>query len=179
MNRLFNGVNALFLVTLLMGQSVQAAPKIAVAGFELNDITSLAYTSEEIQRTAALQTMLVEALKHRGDTVPVRIKAAAQRIANAGFGYLFSHPDAAALLGRQLGVDWIVIGQHSKPSYLFSYLIVNLVNVPSGEPAARFAIEMKGNHARVAERSINRLARQLGSAVEAARGTSGKAGSRD
>lgn len=168
--RLSQGIRTLFLVALLMTvQCVSAASIIAVTDFELNDITSLANTPQEIQRTAAFQPMLVQALKRRSENVPVAVKPATQQAVNPGFGYLFSHPDAAALLGRQLGADWVVIGQHSKPSYLFSYLIVNLVNVSSGKLAARFAIEMKGNHSSVSERGVNRLARNIDRAIHISR----------
>ncbi|MFK5950035.1 MAG: hypothetical protein QM500_14825 [Methylococcales bacterium] len=40
----------------------------------------------------------------------------------------------------------MVVGQHSKPSFLFSYLIANLINVKTGKKITRFDIEMKGNH---------------------------------
>ncbi len=33
---------------------------------------------------------------------------------------LFSHHDLAAKLGKQFGADWVIVGQHSNPSFLFS-----------------------------------------------------------
>ncbi|MDP2178050.1 DUF2380 domain-containing protein [Methylicorpusculum sp.] len=73
----------------------------------------------------------------------------------------FSHHDLAAKLGEQFGADWVIVGQHSKPSFLYSYLIANLVEVKSQKLVSRFEIELKGNHARVTQHGVAALADKI------------------
>ena len=42
---------------------------------------------------------------------------------------LFNFNEVAAQLGKQSNADWVVVGRHSKPSFLFSYLMAHLINV--------------------------------------------------
>lgn len=163
------------LALLLAGQTVQARQRIAVFNFELNDITSLPNTVAEQRRTASIRPLLEQALlKTDDDYEIVAIDSATQALAsNSGAGYLFAHPDWAAQLGQRLGVDWLIVGQHSKPSFLFSYLKAQLIEVAPQRLTARFDIEMKGNHVRVTEHGTTALAlkihRQIGSALSQSR----------
>lgn len=146
---------------LLSGHTGVASPRIAVLSFELNDITSLPNTLLEQKRTATIRPLLEHALLQTGNYEIIGINANAESDANGGFGYLFSHHDAAAELGEQLGADWILVGQHSKPSFLFSYLIANLVEVKSQKLVARFDIELKGTHEKVTQHAVEALANKI------------------
>jgi len=88
-----------------------------------------------------------------------------QKAANDSFGYLFRFHDIAAQLGRQLGADWIIVSQHSKPSFLFSYLWVYLIDVNKQTAIARYDIELKGSHEKVTEHAIESLARKIQATV--------------
>jgi len=60
-----NIVSLIKCVSLVVGMSaaeVNAAPRIAVLDFELNDITSLPNTSTEISRTSSMAPLLMAAL---------------------------------------------------------------------------------------------------------------------
>jgi len=138
-----------------------AAPRIAVLNFELNDITSLPNTPAERQRTAAMAPLLSEALSRVGDYQISAIDADSQKAANASFGYLFRFHDLAAQLGQRQGVDWIIVSQHSKPSFLFSYLWVYLIDVKKQVSVARYDIELKGNHSEVTRHGIEALAGKI------------------
>ncbi|OHX36842.1 DUF2380 domain-containing protein [Methylomonas sp. LWB] len=150
----------LVLVGLIAGPT-PAAPRIAIPAFELNDITSLPNTPQEKQRTASMAPLLIAALSHDGAYLGERVADAALTSANAGFGYLFHHPDLAADLGKAQGADWIVIAQHSKPSFLVSYLWAYLVDTRNRQILARYDIELKGNHSSVTEHAIAALARKI------------------
>lgn len=164
MNRLNRIVLALSLI-LLSGGSF-AAQRIAILNFELNDITFLPNTPAELQRTASMAPLLIQALSRVGDYEIVAIDADTQKSANASVGYLFRFHELAARLGQQLGADWIVVSQHSKPSFLFSYLMAHLIRVKTQSLTASFDIELKGNHEKVTQRGINRLADNIREAVE-------------
>ena len=165
------GLTLLCLVTLA---KAQAETRIAVLDFELNDITSLPNTPAERQRTATMAPLLIETLKRSGEYRLVPVPTEQQQVANGSFGYLFRHPEEAAKLARQLDADWLVLGQHSKPSYLFSYLWVYLVDVKAGKVTARYDIELKGNHAKVTQHAIEALANKIGVNLTGRQITSGK-----
>lgn len=148
-------------VLLLLGSYVDAAPRIAVLNFELDDITSLPNTPAEQKRTAGIGPLLAQALRQTGEFDIVSIDPGVQAGANAGFGYLFRFSDLAAEMGRQAGVDWVVVGQHGKPSFLFSYLRAHLVDVKNRESRAAFDIELKGTHAKVMQRGVETLADKI------------------
>lgn len=151
----------LALLLLCSASTAIAATRIAVLDFELNDITSLPHTPAELQRTASMAPLLIETLNRSGKYQTLSIPADLQKSANGGFGYLFRFPDEAAKLGQQQHADWIVVSQHSKPSFLFSYLWVYLVDVKTKTIIARYDIELKGSHQKVTQRSIESLAKKI------------------
>jgi hypothetical protein len=159
MNRLTSTV--IILSIMLLSNNADAAPRIAILDFELNDITSLPDTHQEQLRTASMQPLLEQALSQSGEYEIIHIKPEAQLAANSSFGYLFRFNDLAARLGEQQGVDWIVVSQHSKPSFLFSYLMTHLINVKTQTLAANYAIELKGNHEKVTQRGVSSLAMKI------------------
>ncbi|MDD1638045.1 MAG: DUF3280 domain-containing protein, partial [Methylococcaceae bacterium] len=105
-----------------------AKPRIAVLDFELKDMTLAPGIPAEITRTASIKPMLENELKKSGYEI-VSITQDAQQQATAGIGYLFDHPDAAAQLGHKYGADYVLVGRLHKPSFLFFYLMVHLVDV--------------------------------------------------
>lgn len=141
--------------------SLYASPRIAVLAFELNDITSLPNTPKEIIRTASIKPLFEEALSWQGDYEFIQISHARQLAANPGLGYLFKFHDVAARLGQQFSAEWIIVGQHSKPSFLYSYLMVHVINANTGKLIARYDIELKGNHEKVTRRGVRKLAREI------------------
>lgn len=152
---------ALIILGLACCSLVSAGPRIMILDFALIDITSLPDTLEERVRTASIKPLLEQAISEVGDFDIIQISLEQQGKVNAGVGYLFRFHDVAAKLGKQLGADWVIVGQHSKPSFLYSYLLVNVVNVKTKQPAARYAIELKGNHAKVTDRGVMKLARKI------------------
>lgn len=160
MNILKSTVIALTMGLLLLSNA-GATQRIAVLNFELNDITSLPNTPQEQLRTASMQPLLEQAISQSGDFEIIHIKTEDQIAANSSFGYLFRFNDFAAKLGEQYGADWIVVSQHSKPSFLYSYLIAHVINVKTQTLAARYDVELKGNHEKVTQRGVRSLANKI------------------
>jgi hypothetical protein len=148
-------------MTLLLFSNAGAAPRIAILNFELNDITSLPNTPQEKLRTASMQPLLEQAISQSGDFEIIHIKTEDQIAANSSFGYLFRFNDLAAKLGEQYGADWIVVSQHSKPSFLFSYLMAHVINIKTQTLVASYDIELKGNHEKVTQRGVSSLAKKI------------------
>lgn len=140
---------------------VQAETSIAILDFELNDITTLPYTPQELTRTASIQPLLEQAISELGEYKIIHISSEQQKAENFSFGYLFRFHDIAAKLGKESGASWIVVGQHSKPSFLYSYLIAHIINVKTGKLVARYDIELKGNHNKVTHRGVRKLSQKI------------------
>lgn len=140
---------------------IQADESIAILAFELNDLTLLPQTTEELKRTASIKPLLEEALRAEGGHPVVPIDERAATDANAGVGYLFDHPEAAARLGRQFGADWILVGRLHKPSFLFAYIMAHLVDTRDGTQAANYIVEVKGPAQQVTKKGVARLAEKI------------------
>ncbi|MGZ5015650.1 MAG: DUF2380 domain-containing protein [Methylobacter sp.] len=154
-------VSLIFAVYLAFSHPLNAAPRIAVLDFELSDITALPNTPDELIRTASMKPLLDQAISKLGDYEIIQINANEQKAANAGAGYLFNYNEDAAKLGRQFGADWVVVGRHSKGSFLYSYVMAHLINVKTESLAGNYSVELKGTHRKVTERGIDALAKKL------------------
>lgn len=155
------------LIGLTAGSSAAAELRIAVLDFELNDLAGITPTpGEELERTASLGPLLRDALSRKEGYEVVPISKDEQTKANLGFGYLYDHPDAAATMGSRFGADMVVVGRIHKPSFLFAYLKVRLVDVKSEKPLGEHVVEIKGNAKKVTERGIIRLADQIDETVK-------------
>lgn len=152
---------ALFLIGMSFNVSATEVTKIAILNFELIDITSLPNTSDELKRTASFKPTLEKTLNKAGEYQIIRITEKAYNAENAGIGYLYKFHEKAALLAEKFGADWVIVGQHSKPSFLFSYLMANLVNTKTGKLVAHYDVELKGNHKKVTQHGINALAKKV------------------
>lgn len=159
MKNLKSAVIALTMGLLL--SNVDAAQRIVILNFELNDMTSLPNTPQEQLRTASIGPLLEQAISQSGDYKIIHINTEAQTAANSSFGYLFRFNDIAAKLGEQFGADWIIVSQHTKPSFLFSYLMAHVINVKTQTLTASYDIELKGNHEKVTQRGVKSLANKI------------------
>jgi hypothetical protein len=157
---------ALLLIGITFNASAADVTKIAILDFELNDITSLPNVPEEIIRTASFKPLLESEFQKTGKYEIIQIDRQDYRAENAGLGYLYKFHDIAGSLAEKFGADWVIIGQHSKPSFLFSYIMANVVNVKTKKLVAHFDIELKGNHKKVTERGIRTIAKKIGNRVK-------------
>jgi len=143
-----------------------AGTRIAVLDFELNDLTLMPRTPEELERTASVAALLREALTKKGGYELVAIDSDSQNEADGSFGYLFDHPHVAAELGRRFGVDWVAVGRVHKPSFLFAYLKVHLVNVKTERIVGDYVVEVKGYLKKLTERGTASLANQIDQTIK-------------
>ncbi|CZF84123.1 hypothetical protein GCE9029_04214 [Grimontia celer] len=164
--RFFLSTPTALVITALFFSASSLSSGIAVLSFELADLTQVDNNTEEVIRTASLAPMLRKALngEHGYDTVQIPLDA--YENANQGFGYLFEHADSAAELGESLGADWIVITRIHKPSFLFSYLIVQVVNVKAKRAYPELIVEIKGQQAEMNQRGVDKLAEKIHSQIE-------------
>lgn len=157
----------IFFITLLSLQNLclAAAPRIAILDFELKDLTLAPGIPAEIERTASIKPLLENELSSAGYEI-VSIPLKVQHEANSGVGYLYDHNDAAAVLGKQFGADYILVGRLHKPSFLFAYLMGNLVRVNDQQVLGKFITESKGPNLELVIKAVENLADKIDNTLE-------------
>jgi Protein of unknown function (DUF2380) len=151
----------------LLSFSAAADIKIAILEFELYDLTLDPRRPEELERTASIKSSLQKTLHRKGGYDLIEINPGAQEEANAGFGYLFDHHDAAARLGKDFGADWILVGRVHKASFLFVYFMAHLVNAHTQELVGDYIVEVKGPQRMLTIKGVERLAEKVDTTIEA------------
>jgi hypothetical protein len=108
--------------------------KIIVLDFQLHDLTDLPNAPAELKRIAFLSSSFKEKLAEKGlQLVPASEKLQAELTENNA-AYLFDHPQLAAQLAKDSGADYLVLGLALKPTYLFVYPRIKVVDLATGEP---------------------------------------------
>jgi hypothetical protein len=79
---------------------------------------------------------------------------------------LFDHADTAASLAREFQADYIVIGRLHKPSFLFAYLMANLVRVSDGQLIGHLIAESKGPNRALVLKAVESLTVKIDALLE-------------
>jgi hypothetical protein len=156
--RLSAGIFSLFLC--FHSLELIAQPRIAVLDFELKDLTLKPAIPAEIARTASVKPMLENELQKSGYQI-VAIPIDAQRQATAGIGYLFDHHDVAAQLAQTYGADYVIVGRLHKPSFLFIYLMAQLIPVNHSNLTKDYLTEVKGGEKKLTLKGVEDLAAKI------------------
>ncbi|MDO9215388.1 MAG: DUF2380 domain-containing protein [Methylococcales bacterium] len=151
---------ALCFISMLFSGSVFAEVRIALLDFELKDVTLLPNRPEEIERTASIKPLLTAELQKAGFII-LPVESTAQQAANMGEGYLFDHADVAAQLGKKIGADYVIVGRLHKPSFLFAYLLTEIVDVKSGGLIDSLSVETKGGEKKLTAKAVEMLADKI------------------
>jgi len=146
--------------------STTANASIMVLDFELKDLTIYENNTQEIERTAKFKPMLEQALIDLDQYKIISFNIHDQRQADIGRGYLYDHHNLVADLGKANNAKWVVVGRVHKPSYLFSYLKVQLIDVTNRSMAADLTVELKGQQDKFLKKSVKRLAIQINEAID-------------
>jgi hypothetical protein len=131
-----------------------------VLDFPLNDLTDLPNPPEELARIAYFNVSFKQRLVDDGvEIVPANDQIKAISAAQSAT-YLFDHTDIAASLAEGSGADYIIIGVAMKPTYLFVYPRLLLVDIKTKRKVFTAYVQMEGswldNHTTAS--SANRLA---------------------
>jgi hypothetical protein len=153
------------LATLFIINTAHADVRIAILDFELKDVTLLPDRPEELERTASIKPLLTAELKKAGFIV-LPIDGTAQKTAEMGKGYLFDHADVAAQLGKKVDADYVLVGRLHKPSFLFAYLLVEVVAVKSGTLVDSLSVETKGGEKKLTAKAVEMLADKIHSSIK-------------
>ena len=119
--------------------------KVMVLDFPLSDLTDLPNPPEELARIAHFNDTFKQKLANDGvQIVPVNDKIKAIASAQSAT-YLFDHADIAASLAEGSGADYIIIGVAMKPTYLFVYPRMLLVDINTKRKAFTAYVQMEGS----------------------------------
>lgn len=156
-------IRILMLGMLLLGSSVihAAEVRVAVLDFTLLDTTLLPNSPEELARTEAVAPLLRDQLGETAELALVSIPRPARDEANRGIEYLFEQAGATAALGRQFDADYVAVGRVQKPTHLFVFLKLRLIDVANERVIGDYTIELKGRGERMLVQGVERLARQI------------------
>jgi Protein of unknown function (DUF2380) len=119
--------------------------KVMVLDFPLHDLTDLPNPPEELARISYFNVAFKQKLlDDKVEIVPVNdnIKAIS---AEQSATYLFDHTDIAANLAEGSGADFILIGVAMKPTYLFVYPRLLLVDIKTKRKAFTSYVQMEGS----------------------------------
>jgi hypothetical protein len=153
-------LSVLFLLFALCSVVHAQGQRVLVLDFELKDMTLLPNHPEELTRTASIKPLLITELNKAGFTT-LTVDTNTQQAANMGVGYLFDHADVAAQLGQSVVADYVVVGRLHKPSFLFAYLLANIVNVKTGTLMDSLSVESKGNEKKLTGKAVEALADKI------------------
>ena len=156
-------IRLLFFCLLLFDINVYADPRIAILDFELDDQTLLPKTKSELKQAESFKPMLEQYLKVLGGYEIITIN---EQEKNAGLAYLFQHNGSSAELGKQSGADWIVVGRHRKLSFMYSRLVVHVINVKTGKLNGNFMIVLKGSNKKVTKKAIGSMAKKINKLIK-------------
>ena len=140
----------------LVSINLYATPRIAVLEFELKDLTLKPGVPAEIERTASIKPLLEGELRSAGYQI-INIPLPEQQAANSGVGYLFDHADVSAQLGKKFDADYVLVGRLHKPSFLFAYMMGNLVRVADAQVVGKFITESKGPNAELTIKAVESM----------------------
>ena len=131
MTKLIFLIVGLFLTGLSYGAELQvvspAIKKIMVVDFELRDVSPIPNVTQEVERTALIDSVIRKTLSANGyQLIPAcdELKKASEQ----GNSYLYDRPEVAGEIGGRCGADYVLMGQTWKPSFLFVFPQVQVVD---------------------------------------------------
>ncbi|MDO8962577.1 MAG: DUF2380 domain-containing protein [Methylophilus sp.] len=140
---------SLFLLTGMLSytqaSASEALPKIMVLDFQLNDMTGLPNAPEELERIRYLTTTYKQKLTENNlQLVPVNEKLLAV-IKHQSATYLFDNIETAAELAADSGADYLLINVALKPTYLFVYPRLLLVDIKTKKVVLAKAAQLESS----------------------------------
>jgi Protein of unknown function (DUF2380) len=124
-----------------------AAPpsKVMVLDFQLNDLTDLPNAPQELERISYLTKIYKEILLQQGvNIIPVSDKLKADMESQSAT-YLFDQIEYVAEVAGESGADYALIGVALKPTYLFVYPRVLLVDVKQKKVVLSKAFQLESS----------------------------------
>lgn len=156
-----------FVVLLAISPFAQADSKMMVLDFQLNDLTDLPNAPEELARIAYLSSAFKQSLTDRGVALVAVNDSLKAALSAQSATYLFEHPDLAAKLAQGSGAEYLILGVALKPTYLFVYPRILLVDIKKQQVIFASYVQLESSWldnnttARSAQNLANKLVNKL------------------
>jgi hypothetical protein len=138
---LFLGMIALLTPVAFAGPSA----KVMVLDYQLNDMTDLPNAPEELERIVYLSSIYKQRLADNGvELVPVN-EALKNAVAKESPTYLFDNVPNSAKMAEDSGADYLLIGVALKPTYLFVYPRILLVDIRTAKVVMARAAQLESS----------------------------------
>ena len=144
-----------------------AGSKVMALDFQLNDLTDLPNAPEELARIEYLSSTFKQKLVDNGvELVPVNDRLKAE-MSNQSPTYLFDQIELASKLAEGSGADYLLIAVALKPTYLFVYPRILLVDIKAQKVVMARASQLesswsdKNTTARSAEKLADMVSEEL------------------
>lgn len=111
----------MILFTPLVSMAAENSPKVVVIAFQLDDKTELPNAVEELKRVELLSTTFINHLIRKEVTTVSPSKEVQDELNKHSPSYLFENVETALDLNRDAQADYLIIGVAFKPTYLFVY----------------------------------------------------------
>lgn len=167
-NLFFKAIFSLCLAGMVVTHAfADSGAKVMVMDFQLNDLTDLPNAPEELNRIAYLSSTYKQKLSENGvEIVPINAKLQIE-VSSQSPTYLFDRVEYAAKLADGSGADYLLIGVALKPTYLFVYPRILLVDIKMQKVVMARASQLesswsdKNTTARAAERLAIMVSEEL------------------
>ena len=123
----------------LFSLTSQAQTTIMAVDFELRDVSPLPNAPQEMERTALVDKVIKQTLAENGYTLLPACEAL-KKAADQGNSYLYDRPEIAGKLGGDCGADFVLLGQTWKPSFLFVFPQVQVVDTRANLTRAQLVV---------------------------------------
>lgn len=120
-NFFINVLASCFVLTFYINSFAAESPKVVVLAFELNDMTGIPDAPEEKKRVKLLSETFKNKLIEKGIEIVPPTEKTLLEVANHSPTYLFDNVETAIELNKETNADYILIGVAMKPTYLFVY----------------------------------------------------------
>lgn len=139
-----------------------------VLDFQLNDLTDLPNAPQELERIGYLTKIYKEVLVKQGVNIVSVADKLKVDIQNQSPTYLFDQIEYVADVAAESGADYVLIGVALKPTYLFVYPRVLLVDVKLKKVvlAKAFQLESSWSDQNTTANTARKIAEAVANAIE-------------
>ena len=111
----------------IQAPALTSTKKIMVVDFELRDVSPIPNVTQEVERTMLIDSVIRKTLTENGYTL-ITACSELKKASDQGNSYLYDRPEVAGTIGGECGADYVLMGQTWKPSFLFVFPQVQVVD---------------------------------------------------
>lgn len=119
--------------------------RIVALDFQLHDLTDLPNAPAELKRIEYLSKAFKEKLADKGLVLVPASEKLQKVLTENNAAYLFDRPEVAAELAQDSGADYLVLGLALKPTYLFVYPRIKLINLKTQQPVLSGYVQLESS----------------------------------